>query len=94
MPDLPDPPERPDTRPLEAHITPHAGGWNIRLPLRRETVRVEKRVVVAEEVAIRRRTETQTRQVQATTRRERLRVDTFGETEPPDITVRPARRRA
>jgi uncharacterized protein (TIGR02271 family) len=76
------------TRALEAEITPHDDGWDIRLPLRREVVSVEKRVFVAEEVRIERRVETDTQRVEATVHRERLRVDTFGEAEPPELTIR------
>jgi uncharacterized protein (TIGR02271 family) len=80
----------PEVRPLEAAITPSEHGWEIRLPLRREVVRVEKRVVVAEEVTIGRERHTEERRVEATARRERLRVDTFGEVEAPDIERRGA----
>jgi uncharacterized protein (TIGR02271 family) len=78
----------PELRPLEAAITPAEAGWEIRLPLRREVVSVEKRVVVAEEVTIRRDRQTETQRVEATARRERLRVDTFGDVEAPDLNVR------
>ena len=80
------PPEA-DNRPLDATITPHADGWDIRLPLRREVVSVEKRVVVAEEVTISRERHIERHQVQATTRRERLRVDTFGQAEAPELQI-------
>ena len=78
-----------EVRSLEATITSSEGGWEIRLPLRREVVSVEKRVVVVEEVTIRREPHTDTRSVQATVRRERLRVDTFGEADAPDLERRP-----
>ena len=80
---------QPEVRPLEAAITSTEDGWEIRVPLRREVVQVEKRVVVAEEVTIGREQHTETRRVQETARRERLRVDTFGEVEPPDLERRP-----
>jgi uncharacterized protein (TIGR02271 family) len=76
------------TRALEAEITPRDDGWDIRVPLRREVISVEKRVFVAEEVRIQRRQQTDTQRVQATLHRERLRVDTFGEADPPELTVR------
>ena len=85
----PDSRAEPELRPLDAAITPAEGGWEIRLPLRRQVVGVEKRVVVAEEVTIGRQRHTDTERVQATVRRERLRVDTFGEVEPPDLERRP-----
>ena len=75
----------PELRPLEAAITPTERGWEIRLPLRREVVSVEKRVVVAEEVTIGRERHTDAERVQATVRRERLRVDTFGDVQPPEL---------
>jgi uncharacterized protein (TIGR02271 family) len=77
-----------EVRPLEAAISPQDSGWEIRLPLRREVVNVEKRVYVAEEVTIGRDRHTETRRVDATARRERLRVDTYGDVEAPDLDVR------
>jgi uncharacterized protein (TIGR02271 family) len=75
----------PEVRPLEAAITSSQDGWEIRLPLRRQVVNVEKRVVVAEEVTIGRDRHTDARRVKATVRRERLRVDTFGDVEVPEL---------
>jgi uncharacterized protein (TIGR02271 family) len=77
-----------ELRPLEAAITSRDAGWEVRLPLRREVVRVEKRVVVAEEVTLGRQRQTEAERVQAAVRRERLRVDTFGQAEPPELTRR------
>ena len=74
-----------EVRPLDAAMTATEDGWDIRLPLRREAVKIEKRVVVAEEVTIGRQRHTEAERVQVTVRRERLRVDTFGEAEPPDL---------
>jgi uncharacterized protein (TIGR02271 family) len=79
-----EPAER-QVRPLDAAITSSDSGWEIRLPLRREVVNVEKRVFVAEEVTIGRERHTDPRRVQATVRRERLRVDTFGDVEVPEL---------
>ena len=67
------------TMPLEAEVRPEPDGWSIRLPLRTETVRVEKRVVVTEEVRVRRQTSTLTARVETDVRRERLRIETAGE---------------
>ncbi len=66
-------------------MTAQDSGWEIRLPLRREVVDVQKRVVVAEEVTVRRDRHTDTRRVKAAARRERLRVDTFGEVDAPEL---------
>ena len=60
---------------LDAHIERVAGGWHIRLPLRREDVRIDKRTVVAERVVIRRASVEDVRRVEADLKRERLRVD-------------------
>jgi uncharacterized protein (TIGR02271 family) len=73
---------------LEAEITPRDEGWEIRLPLRREVVKFEKHTLVAEEVTIHREHNSQTHQVEATVRRERLRVDTFGDLEASELEVR------
>jgi uncharacterized protein (TIGR02271 family) len=79
----------PEIRSLEASIEPSENGWEIRLPLRREVVTVEKRVVVVEEVRIGRARHTEAERVEATARRERLRIDTFGDVEAPDLERRP-----
>jgi uncharacterized protein (TIGR02271 family) len=60
---------------LDAHIERTANGWYIRLPLRREDVRIDKRTVVAERVVIRRASVEDVRRVEADLKRERLRVD-------------------
>ena len=60
---------------LEARIERTASGWSIRVPLRREEVVVEKRTVLAERVVIRRSAVEDVRHVDATVKRERLRVD-------------------
>jgi uncharacterized protein (TIGR02271 family) len=73
---------------LRAEITSRDDGWEIRLPLRREVVSVEKRTVVVEEVRVRRAGQTESQAVQATVRRERLRVDTFGDPETPELHIR------
>lgn len=59
------------TFPLERTET----GWAIRLPLRREEVRVEKRTVVAERVHIRRQAVQDVEHVTGDIRREQLRVE-------------------
>ena len=61
--------------PLEARIERTAGGWSIRVPVRREEVTVDKRTVVAERVVIRRSAVEDVRHVDASLKRERLRVD-------------------
>jgi hypothetical protein len=81
-----------EPRALEAQVSRHADGWEISLPLRIQTVSVEKRVVVAEEVKIHRHEVSQTQRVQASRRRERLRIDTYGPATP-QVTRRPARAR-
>jgi stress response protein YsnF len=60
---------------LDAHIERTANGWYIRLPLRREDVRIDKRTVVAERVVIRHASVEDVRRVEADLKRERLRVD-------------------
>jgi uncharacterized protein (TIGR02271 family) len=61
---------------MDAHIERTPGGWHIRLPLRREEVRIDKRTVVAERVMIRRASVEDVRRVETSVKRERLRVDT------------------
>ena len=72
---------------LDAHIERTANGWYIRLPLRREDVRIDKRTVVAERVVIRRASVEDVRRVEADLKRERLRVDSHD----PDAMGPPAR---
>jgi uncharacterized protein (TIGR02271 family) len=81
-----EPAEERSPRPLEAEITPDGEGWRIRLPLRTETVQVEKRTVVFEELVVRRRTRAETARIRTEVQRERLRVDTFGPLE--DVEIR------
>jgi uncharacterized protein (TIGR02271 family) len=51
-------------------------------------VSVDKRTVVVEEVRVHREQHTETQAVHATLRRERLRVDTFGDLEASEVEVR------
>jgi stress response protein YsnF len=63
--------------PLQARVEPEplTAGWVVRLPVRAEQVRVEKRSVVVEEVAVSTRTEHDVRRIDETVRREELLVD-------------------
>ena len=63
------------SQPVEAQLERTRDGWHIRLPLRREEVRIDKRTVVAERVVIRRASVDDVRHVEAELKRERLRVD-------------------
>jgi uncharacterized protein (TIGR02271 family) len=56
-------------------------GWSIRLPVRREEVRVEKRVVVYEEVDIRREPVEDVEHVHDTVLHEELHVQPRGDVE-------------
>jgi uncharacterized protein (TIGR02271 family) len=60
--------------PTEATIERAENGWSIRLPLRREELRAEKRTVVAERLLIRRKEVADVAHLEATVRREELRV--------------------
>ncbi|HEY0584131.1 MAG TPA: DUF2382 domain-containing protein, partial [Chloroflexota bacterium] len=60
---------------LEAAVERSGQSWTIRLPLRREELRVEKRTVIAERLIIRRQTVADVARVQANVRREELRVE-------------------
>lgn len=51
------------------------GGWVVRVPLRREDVRIEKRTVIAERLLIGRRQVQDVERVDAEVQRERLRVN-------------------
>jgi len=67
---------------LEASVQrTDAGGWRIRLPIRREEVCVEKVTVVAEEVDIRLERIDTVERVEAGLRHEELVVDTHGDVE-------------
>ena len=64
----------PATEPAtDATIERTGQCWTIRLPLRREELRVEKRTVIAERLVIRRQTVADVARVQANVRREELR---------------------
>ena len=67
--------------PLEASRTPIGLGWTIRLPVRAEHVTITKEVVVREAVVLRRREVDDVARLDATVRREELRVETEGEVE-------------
>src|SRR5437868_12769632 len=64
--------------PLEAQIERsaglHAAGWTIQLPIRAEHLTIEKQSVVYEQVTVRRGQIHEVQQIDASIRRERLRV--------------------
>ena len=59
-------------QPLNAQVEPWAGGWVVRLVPRREAVRVEKAVIVREEVLVGRATVQEVTRLSGTVKRERL----------------------
>jgi stress response protein YsnF len=61
--------------PLEASAASAERGWSMRLPVRAEHVAIVKETVVYERVAVRRRTINERARVDASVRREELRVD-------------------
>jgi hypothetical protein len=67
--------------PLEAQIERSNGGWRIRLPVRAEQVKVEKRVVVAEEVRIWKDRVPEVARVEGDVHREELVVRPIGRVE-------------
>ncbi len=66
---------RRDLLSLDAQVTPLDGGWTVRLPIRAEHISIEKRSVVAEEVAVRTRLTRDVERFDETVRREELLVD-------------------
>lgn len=64
-----------ESLPSEARVERTDGGWSIRLPLRREEVRLEKRTVIGERLVIRRARVPDVARVQGDIKREQLRVD-------------------
>jgi len=72
---------RPEQLPLEGQLERLSNGWTIRLPVRKEDVRVEKRVVVYEEVDIRREYVEDVEHVDDLVRREELEVRPRGNVE-------------
>ena len=66
------------------------GGWMVRVPLRREDVRIEKRTVIAERLLIGQRQVRDVEHVEAELRRENLRVDgdDIDATQPLEATTR------
>src|SRR5581483_12033636 len=64
---------------LEASVQRNGDGWTIRLPVRVEEVHVQKRVVVYEEVEIRREYVEEVAQVDGTIRREELDLRAYGD---------------
>jgi len=66
--------------PLESSaVAFNERGWEIRLPVRAEEIAVEKQVVVRERVVVGRREVDDVEHVDASVRREQLRVDVEGE---------------
>jgi hypothetical protein len=77
--------------PLQSRIESTGNGWLLRLALRAEHVTVEKRTVIAEEVAVRLHPVQDSVRVEDTVRREELHVDYDRPPEyrrPPELTVR------
>jgi stress response protein YsnF len=66
---------------LEVAVERSGQSWTIRLPLRREELRVEKRTVIAERLIIRPQVVPDVARVEANLRREELRVE--GDDQPP-----------
>lgn len=75
------PGDQPRTLPLLVRPEVRASGMQIRLPVRREEVRIEKRAFIAEEVVVRTRETSDVVRREATIRREDLVVDTRGDLE-------------
>lgn len=63
------------TLTLEAKVESLARGWRVRLPVRAEHIRIDKRTIVAEEVIVRTAPVQDTVQFNETVRREELRVE-------------------
>jgi len=68
-----------DTLPLQVRPDPTGSGWTVRLPVRAEAVTVTKEVVVYERAVVHRRTLREVQHLEATVRREQLRVETDGQ---------------
>ena len=69
--------------PLESSVPTWERGWTVRLPVRAEHVTVEKQVVAYERVAVRTHAIDDLARMEATVRREELRVDVQGEPRQP-----------
>jgi stress response protein YsnF len=74
-----------ESLPSEARIDRSESGWSIRLPLRREEVRLEKRTVVGERVVVRRARVSDVARIQGTIKREELRVEEHDPRRPEDL---------
>jgi uncharacterized protein (TIGR02271 family) len=61
--------------PLQSSLLPRNNGWAIRLAVRAEHVEVEKQLVVYEQAIVRRYAVEDTERIEATLRREELRID-------------------
>jgi hypothetical protein len=67
--------------PLERPLQRLACGWAIRLPVRADHVRIEKRTVIVERVTVRRAPIADTVRVDDRIRREEVRIETGGDVE-------------
>jgi stress response protein YsnF len=74
-----------ESLPSEARIDRSESGWSIRLPVRREEVRLEKRTVVGERVVIRRARVPDVARIQGSINREELRVEAHESPRPHDM---------
>jgi len=70
-----DAPEDSSPLPLLSTCQPRNNGWAIRLGVRAEHVEVEKQLVVYEQVTVRRYAVEDTEHLDATVRREELRIE-------------------
>jgi len=73
--------ERRGALPLEAQVEQAQDGWLIRLPMRAETITLDRQAVVVEQVVVRAETVQETVHLDASVRREELRMGTSGEVE-------------
>jgi len=69
--------------PLESSIVPWERGWMVRLPVRVERVEVDKQVVVHQRLVVRREQIEDVARVNASVRREQVRVEFEGDSNLP-----------
>lgn len=73
--------ERRGALPLQAQVEPAKDGWLIRLPMRAEMITIDRQAVVVEQVVVRAETVQETVHLDASVRREELRMGTEGDVE-------------
>jgi uncharacterized protein (TIGR02271 family) len=76
------PSDTQEVLPLEASPAQWERGWRVRLPVRAEHIELEKQAVIYERVAVHRREIDQLDHIDATARREELRVKAEGDAGP------------